>query len=314
MISFDFFKYIWQEGLIRPAIYILDPSRRIFWGYLLTSFVIAIVFYIIIGKKNIKQSFLKIFSFDTWWSSSAIVDYCLFFIMGITKALFVIPYLYFGNVIAFNISYGLHQIFPLYNLNISSSLLVWFYPFILFLFQDYIVYLTHYAMHKVPWLWRIHRVHHSATTMTPFTLYRLHPLEVIINNFMGIMSFGIISGIFFFFSSGELFRAVIFGVNAFNFIFFVFGANLRHSNVPISFPHTLEKIFISPFQHQIHHDGCRENTNSNYGSHLALWDYLMGTIRYSRQVDRSSVRFGLGKSQTIKSDSLWDNLTSPFRK
>jgi sterol desaturase/sphingolipid hydroxylase (fatty acid hydroxylase superfamily) len=76
----------------------------------------------------------------------------------------------------------------------------------------------------------------------------------------------------------------MFGV-LFNFA----AANLRHSHIWISFGR-LEKIFISPAQHQIHHSVG--NSNANLGSIFSIWDGILGTRMYSGE--KRKLEFGLG--------------------
>ena len=74
-----------------------------------------------------------------------------------------------------------------------------------------------------------------------------------------------------------------------------FGANLRHSHVKLKYPSILEHIFISPYQHQIHHSSNSKHFDKNMGSKLAVWDYLFGTLILSKET--SKLRFGLGKEK-----------------
>ena len=69
-------------------------------------------------------------------------------------------------------------------------------------------------------------------------------------------------------------------------------ANLRHSHIWISFGR-LERVFISPAQHQIHHSVG--NSNANLGSIFSVWDGLLGTRTYSGQ--KRELEFGLGPEE-----------------
>ena len=62
------------------------------------------------------------------------------------------------------------------------------------------------------------------------------------------------------------------------FIFFATGANLRHSHIPLGYPPALEKIFISPYQHQMHHFYTFQKEGVNFGSKLSIWDGLFNTL------------------------------------
>ena len=111
-----------------------------------------------------------------------------------------------------------------------------FYTITLTLVNDFLSYLIHFALHKIPILWEFHKVHHSATTMNPMTQYRIHPVELILNNARGIIGFGVVTGIFDYYSNHELDTVVFIGANIFTFLFMFFGANLRHSHVKLKYP------------------------------------------------------------------------------
>ena len=64
-----------------------------------------------------------------------------------------------------------------------------------FIFEDFSRFLVHYLYHKVPLLWRFHAIHHSATVMTPLSLYRIHFIEMAINSCRSLLLIGGLSGI-----------------------------------------------------------------------------------------------------------------------
>ena len=88
------------------------------------------------------------------------------------------------------------------------------------------------------------------------------------------------------------------------------GANLRHSSVKLKYFNFLEYVFISPFQHQIHHSNLPEHYDRNLGAKLALWDWMFGTLVLSKSV--SEIRFGLVKKDEKQLNSFLKNLWYPF--
>ena len=50
----------------------------------------------------------------------------------------------------------------------------------LLVLDDATRYLVHLAMHRLPVLWAFHKVHHTAETLTPLTVYRTHPAEAVV--------------------------------------------------------------------------------------------------------------------------------------
>ena len=87
-----------------------------------------------------------------------------------------------------------------------------------------------------------HKVHHSATTMNPMTQDRIHPVELILNNARGIIGFGLVTGVFDYYSNHELDHC-FYRANIFTFLFMFFGANLRHSHVKLKYPNFLGVYF-----------------------------------------------------------------------
>ena len=148
-------------------------------------------------------------------------------------------------------------------------------------------------------LWRFHSVHHSATTLTPLTLFRVHPVESIAYFFRGTLVFGLVSGTFIWFFGRQLSTFDILGVDLLGFLFNVIGANLRHSHIWLSFGR-FEALFISPAQHQVHHS--RSNGHANLGTYLALWDRLFKTWKPSGETpirDFGVEKFGTSKTLVV---------------
>ena len=160
----------------------------------------------------------------------------------------------------------------------------------IFLAEDFTRFFMHYLYHKVPLLWRFHAIHHSAEHMTPLTLYRIHTIEMILNSCRSLFVIGGISGVFVYVFNGQIQPYTILGVGAFSLLFNLAGANLRHSHVWLGFGR-LERWFISPAQHQIHHSSAREHWDKNFGASLAVWDRMFGCWVASK--DEVVPRFGI---------------------
>ncbi len=288
--------------------YFLNPDKRIFLPYLLLTLVLAL--FVFLQAKQEGSFWKYIFNRKVWLGASARVDYLFFLFNALIKILLIIPYLSYG----FSLAFEVHEILIDNFAYVASPLpfvpSVILYTISLTITTDFAVYLLHYAMHKVPFLWEFHKVHHSARRMNPFTQYRLHPIELLLNNLLSLFVFGLITGLFTYWTESAMEMWVFLGVNIFSFIFYVAGANLRHSHVALRYPHILEYIFLSPVQHQIHHSQAREHWNKNMGSRLAIWDWLFGTLYFSRDVHRLS--FGLGGSLDRQYTSFQENLLRPF--
>ncbi len=122
------------------------------------------------------------------------------------------------------------------------------------------------------------------------------------------MSF--VSGVFLYMTSYPINYITFFGVNILSFIFLIYGSNLRHSHVKLSYFNWIESLIISPFQHQIHHSNNPAHYNKNMGSKLAIWDWMFGTLVKSNEVDK--IKFGLGKKEDKNHKTFIQNLLNPF--
>lgn len=304
---------LFKEAVWLPVAYLFDPARRVFIGYLLMSGLIGLCLLYFVHGKSFAESWRELFARRNWWSGSARTDYGLFFIGLCFKAVCIVPYLSVGSMLAYALSMQLTDwLGP--RPDASSSLWVAFcYPVVLFLVKDFFVFVTHYYLHRNRYLWEFHKVHHSATVMNPFTLYRMHPVEILLQNLQGMAAFVLVTGLFFYFNNHLVARATIWGVNSFSFLFFIAGANLRHSSVPLKYSRWLEVVLMSPYQHQIHHSDEARFCHSNFGSRLAIWDYWCRTWVRSIDCPEKDLRFGLPGRGLHASNTLVGNLLSPFK-
>jgi sterol desaturase/sphingolipid hydroxylase (fatty acid hydroxylase superfamily) len=163
----------------------------------------------------------------------------------------------------------------------------------LFVADDFARYLGHWLEHRVPALWELHKVHHSAEVLNFITAERHHPLSLV---FFALLSAAVIvpvNAIFLFAFPGVLSPLALFGANAFWVVANLAGGALRHSPVWLSFGPHVERWIISPAQHQIHHSTDRRHFDRNFGGTLAIWDRMFGTLYVTRR-EREHIAFGLG--------------------
>ena len=269
--------------------YILNIEKRTYWMFLISSGIIGFFIYKI---QLHKTSFVRyLFNKKVWLSSSAFVDYQLLIFNAFLKVLLLTTFSIYGLRFSYEVTYHLEVWFG-QPISLSASEVVIYYSIVLALAKDFSFFLIHYASHKFPFLWEFHKIHHSATVLNPFTQYRLHPVEMIINNVVAIFVFALITGVFDFMSDNHIHQYTLYGIGIISFLFLSLGANLRHSHVKFSYPALLEKILISPYQHQIHHSSDPKHYNKNLGGKFAIWDWLFGTLVRSKEV--GSLKFGLG--------------------
>lgn len=296
-----------SEAIEVSLSYLTSPNRRTYFVYLLSSFILA--YYVYYKSKN-KGDFLKfLFPKNIWLGKSAFVDYAMVMFNSVFKVLFIGPYLILGLYIAFYTNEFLLEKFGYTTFNLNKTETIIYYTITLTIVGDFFTYLTHLLMHKVPFLWEFHKVHHSATELNPFTQYRIHPIELLINNAKSLLVFGVLTGIFDYLSNHQINKLVFLGVNVFGFLFMFLGANLRHSHIKLTYPSFIEKLLISPFQHQIHHSNSPEHFDKNMGSKLAIWDWMFGTLILSKSTKK--IEFGI-EDKHNEFTSFLGNIVSPF--
>ena len=118
--------------------------------------------------------------------------------------------------------------------------------------------------------------------------FRVHPIESVIYFFRGLLVFGLVSGTFIWLFSRELSTYHVLGVDLLGFLFNFMAANLRHSHVWLSYGY-LERWFISPVQHQLHHS--IDHGHPNFGTYLSVWDRVFGSLQYAGK--KRQLRFGV---------------------
>lgn len=147
-------------------------------------------------------------------------------------------------------------------------------------------YLAHLLLHRVPFLWRFHRLHHAAEEFTILTGARQSWAEIFFVRVVTVMLVTLLLGI----PRPEVAFLVLLVFQVVEF--------LQHSDLPWDFG-PLGYLIASPRFHRMHHSRERADFDSNYSNLFAFWDYLFGTVaaRYradSRMADL--VELGLGGS------------------
>ena len=284
--------------------YFINPDKRLYWLYLLSSVFLAVAFFYV-TKKNTRL----ITSSKLWLHPSAKLDYYYFFLSYFLNLFLLVPYIISAKSVAVYVNKFLYAQFDYFeNTIFSYEEIVLMYTISIFVFSDFTRYWLHRFLHTIPFLWEFHKVHHSAKVLTPITFYRVHPVENFLFGLRYSLSIGFVTGIFIYLFGAMIDIYMVLGVNIFLFIFSLFGSNLRHSHVAFSYGKYIEKWLLSPKQHQIHHD--KKHFNKNYGGYIAIWDRVFGSLCLSNSVN--VLKFGLRKNQMDEYLSLKDLILRPF--
>ncbi|MCU0839966.1 MAG: sterol desaturase family protein [Rhodospirillales bacterium] len=166
---------------------------------------------------------------------------------------------------------------------------------------DLAVWVQHVASHKLPVLWRLHRVHHSDVHFDATTAIRFHPIEILASM---IYKIGVV---------------IVLGAPAAAVIVFEIVLNasalFNHGNVqlPTAIDRRLRAIIVTPDFHRVHHSVRRCETDSNYGFFLSVWDRLFGTYRSRPQDDPVRMPMGLDGWRQETAQTLPALLAQPFK-
>ena len=261
---------------VEPLWYFADPAKRLYWLHLFGSLMLAgCYFWLKRSDRTVWIALRQVCELRYWWNPSTRIDYVLLFFNAALKIGVFVPLVGGQLAVALATARFIHlNIAETPALSASPVMISLLFTVTAFVLDDLTRFLTHAAMHRNAFLWRFHRLHHSATTLTPFTVFRTHPVESLINYLRSILSLGVVSGSFIWMFGPQLQVWDILGVNALGFALTFAGSNLRHSHIPLHFG-WMERILISPAQHQLHHS--KYHQHCNLGSYLSVWDRLAGT-------------------------------------
>ncbi|MGA8260351.1 MAG: sterol desaturase family protein [Arenicellales bacterium] len=168
---------------------------------------------------------------------------------------------------------------------------------------DALIWAQHVVFHKVPMLWRVHRMHHLDLDFDVSTGLRFHPVEILIS--MGVKWAAVVA-----------LGAPALGVLIFEILLNAFPMfNHANAGLPERVDRALRWFVVTPDMHRVHHSVLREETNSNYGFNLSWWDRLFGT--YRDQPAAGHVGMSIGQSDWRKPEdcvAIWGMLRVPFHE
>lgn len=297
---------------LEPVESVLDPTRRLYWPHLLSAAVLAaLVWWLHVRRAGRTSLWAFLTSRNVWLHPSALLDYRFLFLRAVLGALVLWPSVLSAQALAGWLSLRLVGWFgPGPGDSVERAVVIAVFSVSSFVLRDFLRFLAHYASHRIPALWEIHKVHHSAEVLTPFTLNRTHPIEGALMRGASLLALGLAAGICSWLFRGRIEAWEILGVDALSFVWTLAGSNLRHSHVWLSFGPRWERWFLSPAQHQVHHSVAREHHDKNLGEVFALWDWVFGTLYVTHR--REPLKFGLDASEVRHRQTVWSLLWSPF--
>ncbi len=181
------------------------------------------------------------------------------------------------------------------------SLPIWLNVLISIILLDFIIYVQHVIFHRLPVLWKLHRMHHADLDIDVTTGARFHPIEILISMAIKI---------------GAVF---LLGVSPLAIVSFEIilnaSAMFNHSNAKLALPvdRWLRKAMVTPDMHRVHHSIIPRETHSNFGFFLSIWDRMFKTYRAQPELGHEHVVIGLPDIRDKQEQRLDKLLTQPFR-
>ena len=165
---------------------------------------------------------------------------------------------------------------------------------------DFAIWAQHLITHKIPLLWRLHRVHHADRDVDVTTALRFHPVEIALSMALKI---GLVYALGAAALAVILFEVLLNGCAMFN-----------HANIRL--PHGVERwlrfLIVTPEMHRTHHSVVRGETDSNYGFNLSIWDRLFRTYTHRPAAGAEGLQLGLSPYQDERPTRLGWSLALPF--
>ncbi len=302
----------WYAGiraLFEPVTNLVDPTQRLWWPFLVTSAALAFLVALSRGASAMRAA-RSVLEPRVWLHRSAKADYQLVALKAVLRALTVGVAGLSALAIAGLTVAALRSLGGAPMLRAPLWLATALFTVVVFVAEDFSRFALHWAMHKAPALWAFHRVHHSAEVLTPVTLYRTHPVESALNRASSAAVIGAVTGVFVWAFGGAVRGWQLFTVDALGLAWTLFGANLRHSHLWLSYGPRVERWLLSPAQHQVHHSIAARHQNKNFGTVFSLWDRLFGSL-YTTTRTPERLRFGLRRDRQPQSGL--GLLVEPFR-
>ncbi len=175
----------------------------------------------------------------------------------------------------------------------------WMAGVLAFVLLDAAVYAQHRVMHRVPVLWRLHRVHHTDEDLDVTSAVRFHPAEMLVS--LGLKALVVVA-------MGATPVAVMVFEIVLNAAALVNHANWR---LPLRADRVLRLVLVTPDMHRVHHSTRHDEQQANFGFNLPWWDHLCRTYRAQPAGGHEAMRIGL--SDMPDPGTLTGALRAPFR-
>lgn len=164
---------------------------------------------------------------------------------------------------------------------------------------DLAIYAQHVAFHKIPFLWRFHRVHHADTLFDVTTGVRFHPGEILLS-----MTY-------------KLGLVLVLGPSAAAVLVFEIllssSSLFTHANarMPAKLDCFLRRLIVTPDMHRIHHSVQADEALKNFGFNLSLWDRVFRTYQSNPALPHATMPIGTSGVSPARAGSFMAMMALP---
>ena len=167
---------------------------------------------------------------------------------------------------------------------------------------DLTIYFQHRLFHAVPFLWRLHRMHHTDVDYDVTTGNRFHPVSILLSS---IIKFVLVI------LTGAAPIAVLIAEVLLNAT-----AMFNHSNLklPLHLDRILRLFIVTPDMHRVHHSVDETEHSHNFGFNFPWWDRIFGTYQAEPGLGHESMEIGIRGFRNRRSANFFWLLIQPLTK
>lgn len=302
----------------QPAIAFIEPNSPFYWFCLLCAAIAALLAcrrrIRKAGNHSLTAAIREVFDPTIFLHRSAITDYAFVFFSHFISVLQIGAATISAQAIAHGGAALLTFVIGPSSPQVAGSAATAMITVTSFLALDFGEFYFHRLQHRSPFLWELHKVHHSAEVLTPLTALRIHPIADLLGTQFVALCVGLPAAVYLYLYGGPVAELRIAGVNV--LVFFCRTAlvsNLAHSHVWLMFPRGVREIFYSPALHLIHHSANPNHYGKNLGFALTLWDRLAGTLYQPAETDRHHLVLGIDPDDMRELKTIGQLFWTPLR-
>lgn len=176
----------------------------------------------------------------------------------------------------------------------------WLGIILFLLIFDLTIYLQHRLFHAVPFLWRLHRMHHTDVDYDVTTGSRFHPVSILLSS---IIKFLLVVAL------GAAPIAILIAEVLLNATSMFNHSNLK---IPVGWDRHLRRFIVTPDMHRVHHSVVPSEHSHNFGFNFPWWDRLLGTYLAQPRSGHEAMEIGINGFRDRKSTNFFWLLIQPL--